>query len=120
MKLLVPEMLKVLLVDDWENITKNNQVCPASLLSSGVDLLMEFTPLLKSRSWFPCPGLLMSTNYCKNSNHGPYRRGNNFRVPRRFFPLSLRGCGSTLTVRSGRDSYTDLSVRSTSTNGTSL
>ena len=120
MRLSIPDILKVQLVDDWENITKNTQFFPASLLSSGVDLLMEFTPLLKSRSSFPCPGLLMSTNYCKNSNHGPYRRRSNFRVPRRFFPLSLRGCGSTLIVRSGQDSYTDLNVRSTSTSGPSL
>lgn len=27
MKLNVPEMLKVLLVDDWEAVTKNAQVC---------------------------------------------------------------------------------------------
>ena len=27
MKLNVPEQLKVLLVDDWEAVTKNNQVC---------------------------------------------------------------------------------------------
>ena len=29
MKLNVPEILKVLLVDDWEAVTKNNQVRPA-------------------------------------------------------------------------------------------
>lgn len=29
MKLNVPEILKVLLVDDWEAVTKNNQVCPS-------------------------------------------------------------------------------------------
>jgi mortality factor 4-like protein 1 len=28
MKLNVPEILKVLLVDDWEAVTKNNQVRP--------------------------------------------------------------------------------------------
>lgn len=28
MKLTVPEILKVKLVDDWEAVTKNNQVCP--------------------------------------------------------------------------------------------
>jgi mortality factor 4-like protein 1 len=27
MKLNVPEVLKVKLVDDWEAVTKNNQVC---------------------------------------------------------------------------------------------
>lgn len=27
MKLNVPEVLKVQLVDDWEAVTKNNQVC---------------------------------------------------------------------------------------------
>jgi len=27
MKLTVPEVLKVQLVDDWEAVTKNNQVC---------------------------------------------------------------------------------------------
>lgn len=31
MKLNVPEMLKVLLVDDWEAVTKNNQVCGPDL-----------------------------------------------------------------------------------------
>ena len=30
MKLNVPEILKVLLVDDWEAVTKNNQVRPFS------------------------------------------------------------------------------------------
>ena len=29
MRLSIPDILKVQLVDDWENITKNNQVCPA-------------------------------------------------------------------------------------------
>ena len=28
MRLVVPDTLKVLLVDDWEAVTKNNQVCP--------------------------------------------------------------------------------------------
>ena len=38
MKLAVPEPLKVLLVDDWEAVTKNNQVRAARLLlSSGAD-----------------------------------------------------------------------------------
>lgn len=32
MKLNVPETLKVLLVDDWEAVTKNNQVRPCSCL----------------------------------------------------------------------------------------
>ena len=29
MKLSVPDILKVQLVDDWEAVTKNNQVCAA-------------------------------------------------------------------------------------------
>jgi len=35
MKLNVPEILKVLLVDDWEAVTKNNQVCPAVRVEGG-------------------------------------------------------------------------------------
>ena len=34
MKLTVPEPLKVLLVDDWEAVTKNSQVCTVLQLSS--------------------------------------------------------------------------------------
>lgn len=33
MRLNVPESLKSLLVDDWEAVTKNNQVCPFRLLT---------------------------------------------------------------------------------------
>ena len=35
MKLNVPEILKVLLVDDWEAVTKNNQVCPFVVENNG-------------------------------------------------------------------------------------
>jgi hypothetical protein len=42
MKLIVPEALKVVLVDDWEAVTKNNQVCDSSfipLISVRMDIL---------------------------------------------------------------------------------
>jgi MRG len=42
MKLIVPEALKVVLVDDWEAVTKNNQVSESSfipLISVRMDIL---------------------------------------------------------------------------------
>ncbi|KAF9221057.1 MRG-domain-containing protein [Gyrodon lividus] len=42
MKLNVPEVLKVLLVDDWEAITKNNQLVPLPRSPAVVEILQEF------------------------------------------------------------------------------
>ncbi|KIJ67400.1 hypothetical protein HYDPIDRAFT_173943 [Hydnomerulius pinastri MD-312] len=42
MKLNVPEVLKVLLVDDWEAITKNNQLVPLPRSPTVVEILQEF------------------------------------------------------------------------------
>ena len=50
MKLNVPEILKVFLVDDWEAVTKNNQVL--TLLNS----LDPIVHLLRC-SWLPYQGL---------------------------------------------------------------
>ena len=55
MKLNVPEILKVLLVDDWEAVTKNNQVCPTVCVENGYMTVVVFSwlrfrevpPLLK-------------------------------------------------------------------------
>lgn len=43
MKLNVPEQLKVLLVDDWEAVTKNNQVRPLIVQSNLVGLTSPCT-----------------------------------------------------------------------------
>lgn len=50
MKLNVPEILKVLLVDDWEAVTKNNQVRPFSTLK------VANIQILLSLSWLPFRG----------------------------------------------------------------
>ncbi|KAI0086752.1 MRG-domain-containing protein [Irpex rosettiformis] len=42
MKLNVPETLKVLLVDDWEAVTKNNQLVPLPRSPNVVEILKEF------------------------------------------------------------------------------
>ncbi|TFK51497.1 MRG-domain-containing protein [Heliocybe sulcata] len=42
MKLNVPEILKVILVDDWEAVTKNNQLVPLPRTPNVVQLLEEF------------------------------------------------------------------------------
>ncbi|EKM51282.1 uncharacterized protein PHACADRAFT_102885 [Phanerochaete carnosa HHB-10118-sp] len=42
MKLNVPESLKVLLVDDWEAVTKNNQLVPLPRSPNVVEILKEF------------------------------------------------------------------------------
>lgn len=42
MKLNVPEALKVQLVDDWEAVTKNNQLVPLPRKPSVLDILQEF------------------------------------------------------------------------------
>ncbi|KAF8550704.1 MRG-domain-containing protein [Imleria badia] len=42
MKLNVPEVLKVLLVDDWEAITKNNQLVPLPRTPNVIEILQEF------------------------------------------------------------------------------
>ncbi|GJE94035.1 MRG-domain-containing protein [Phanerochaete sordida] len=42
MKLNVPEQLKVLLVDDWEAVTKNNQLVPLPRTPNVVEILKEF------------------------------------------------------------------------------
>ncbi|EPQ53213.1 MRG-domain-containing protein [Gloeophyllum trabeum ATCC 11539] len=42
MKLNVPEILKVILVDDWEAVTKNNQLVPLPRTPNVVELLEEF------------------------------------------------------------------------------
>jgi len=42
MKLIVPEILKVILVDDWEAVTKNNQLVPLPRTPNVVQLLEEF------------------------------------------------------------------------------
>ena len=49
MKLSVPESLKALLVDDWEAVTKNSQVCGLlSFLCENLD-----SPLMKlTNVWF--------------------------------------------------------------------
>lgn len=61
MKLSVPEQLKVLLVDDWEAVTKNNQVrirCIGSLflatrtLTLGYDL--SSLVYQGNRTWLNC------------------------------------------------------------------
>ena len=41
-KIVIPDVLKLQLVDDWENVTKNNQVSFANLLASAWKL---------TRSW---------------------------------------------------------------------
>ncbi|KAI0791376.1 MRG-domain-containing protein [Abortiporus biennis] len=49
MRLNVPEVLKVLLVDDWESVTKNNMLVPLPRTPSVVDILEEFkTYILKN------------------------------------------------------------------------
>ncbi|KAI6127145.1 MRG-domain-containing protein [Pisolithus sp. B1] len=42
MKLNVPEVLKVQLVDDWEAVTKNNQLVPLPRKPNVLDILQEF------------------------------------------------------------------------------
>ncbi|EMD35829.1 hypothetical protein CERSUDRAFT_96052 [Gelatoporia subvermispora B] len=42
MKLNVPESLKLLLVDDWEGVTKNNQLVPLPRSPNVIELLEEF------------------------------------------------------------------------------
>jgi len=58
MKLNVPEILKVLLVDDWEAVTKNNQV------RSFVDVFRAANiEVLLSLSWSPFRGALPLLRY---------------------------------------------------------
>ena len=42
MRLNVPEVLKVMLVDDWEAVTKNNQLVPLPRTPNVVEILEEF------------------------------------------------------------------------------
>ncbi|EEB92780.1 hypothetical protein MPER_08664 [Moniliophthora perniciosa FA553] len=48
MKLVVPEILKVLLVDDWEAVTKNNQLVTLPRSPTVLDVLKEFEAHVKA------------------------------------------------------------------------
>jgi mortality factor 4-like protein 1 len=48
MKLNVPEILKVQLVDDWEAVTKNNQLVPVPRNPTVVEVLQQFGEYAKS------------------------------------------------------------------------
>ncbi|KAI3612436.1 chromo domain-containing protein required for cell polarity [Moniliophthora roreri] len=48
MKLVVPEILKVLLVDDWEAVTKNNQLVTLPRSPTVLDVLKEFEEHVKA------------------------------------------------------------------------
>jgi mortality factor 4-like protein 1 len=78
MRLVVPDTLKVLLVDDWEAVTKNNQVRSFARFYSTA-LSGASVP-----SWSRSPGVRLSLRYWKNS-------GNIFSaLPRRSTSLSRR------------------------------
>ncbi|KIP01536.1 hypothetical protein PHLGIDRAFT_32514 [Phlebiopsis gigantea 11061_1 CR5-6] len=49
MKLNVPELLKVLLVDDWEAVTKNNQLVPLPRPTNVIVILKEFEQYVLSQ-----------------------------------------------------------------------
>ncbi|KAF8970982.1 MRG-domain-containing protein [Flammula alnicola] len=48
MKLTVPELLKVILVDDWEAVTKNNQLVTLPRSPNVVEVLSEFAEYVKT------------------------------------------------------------------------
>lgn len=58
MKLSVPEPLKVLLVDDWEAVTKNNQVRIIALTIAAGRLTLRndrsLSVCLGNRTWLSC------------------------------------------------------------------
>ncbi|KAF4622537.1 hypothetical protein D9613_009180 [Agrocybe pediades] len=61
MKLTVPELLKTILVDDWENITKNNQALPRE--PNAATVLAEFAEHIKKTkpSHLKEPALVVQT-----------------------------------------------------------
>ncbi|KAF7795288.1 hypothetical protein EIP86_006442 [Pleurotus ostreatoroseus] len=63
MKLVVPEMLKVLLVDDWEAVTKNNQLVALPRTPNVVELLDEWKQhvLAQPKSTLRTPATLLPT-----------------------------------------------------------
>jgi len=61
MKLNVPEVLKVKLVDDWEAVTKNNQLVPVPRTPTVVEILEEFCDYAKTSSNLREADLLTST-----------------------------------------------------------
>ncbi|KAI0919770.1 hypothetical protein AcV5_001746 [Taiwanofungus camphoratus] len=63
MKLSVPEALKVLLVDDWEAVTKNNQLVPLPRSPNVLELLEEFRAhvLAQKPPQLKEPGTLLPT-----------------------------------------------------------
>ncbi|EIN12865.1 MRG-domain-containing protein [Punctularia strigosozonata HHB-11173 SS5] len=65
MKLQVPELLKVILVDDWEAVTKNNQLVPLPRSPNVVELLQQFREHVlakpKSEQHLRDPSMLLTT-----------------------------------------------------------
>jgi len=47
MKLIVPEILKTILVDDWEAVTKNNQLVTTPRQPNVVEVLAEFAEYVR-------------------------------------------------------------------------
>ena len=129
-KIVLPEVLKMQLVDDWENVTKHNQVRQRHCASFTVPRLMLFS-LSSSR----CRGNQMYANCSKNIDN-TFSRPKNPRTdqrmstlpsafpadtttgvvdePQRYYPRSYPASRSISTKRWAITSYTVSSGPNTS------
>lgn len=75
-KVPIPEGLKAQLVDDWENVTKNQQVCPPRviLFSTLYSARSTFSLLHDYHSRFPARSCATQAQRCEDSRDVPRRQ----------------------------------------------